>query len=640
MTDSVPAFQTIAPGAIVDVDGRSFQVKHPLDFKSVLAIDLDTGRSQVIGIQSISTTRTNSDPDRVSAQHDLAQMDEEKWQIAHERYDVLKSYLDAPVRSRKLAQQLAEQAEISVATFYNWLKAYRVSEHVSGLLPTARGPRHGITKLSDEQNQIIDEAIEKHFLTKQRLTPTDIVQQVKLMCHRANIPAPHGNTVRNRIRAIPESVKLRRQGRVDEARDRFEPIRDQFPGADFPLAVTQIDHTPADVIIVDEQNRLPLGRPTLTLQIDVRTRIVTGLAILLESPSTISVGLCVSMSMLPKTGYLEELGVEGDWPVWGRPGVLHVDNAKEFRGRMLRKACVEYGIDLQMRPVKRPHYGGHIERLMGTAANEIRKLPGTTFSNTRQRKGYKSEQEAALTLKEFERQIVDFIVNIYHQRVHSELGMSPLKRWELDLLGDTDMGPARGLPAVPNDPGRLLIDFLPFEERSVQRYGVALNGIRYTSGVLTPWIASTDPKKPKEKRKFVVRYDPRDLSSVWFLDPSTQEYYRLSYSDRGNPPISIWELRAAKADLRKRGEDIDEIGIFAAIERIRARSEEAKGKTKKARRDRHRIKRAEKLAKQTNEPKAKTDAHERVPPQFIAGETDLEELFSEDIQPFDTGDSS
>src|SRR5699024_10123346 len=185
-----------------------------------------------------------------------------------------------------------------------------------------------------------------------------------------------------------------------------------------------------DVIVVDEEHRLPLGRPTLTLQIDVRTRMVTGISILLEAPSAVSVGMCMSNSMLPKDDYLQELGVEGEWPVWGCPGVLHADNAREFRGKMLRQACENYGIDLELRPVKAPHYGGHIERLMGTAANELRKLPGATFSNPKERRGYNSEKEAALTLRELEQQLVDFIVNVYHKRWHSELGMSPLKRWE------------------------------------------------------------------------------------------------------------------------------------------------------------------------------------------------------------------
>jgi len=42
-----------------------------------------------------------------------------------------------------------------------------------------------------------------------------------------------------------------------------------FPPPSWPLAVVQIDHTPVDLIVVDEQYRRPIGRPYLTVAIDV-----------------------------------------------------------------------------------------------------------------------------------------------------------------------------------------------------------------------------------------------------------------------------------------------------------------------------------------------------------------------------------
>jgi hypothetical protein len=53
------------------------------------------------------------------------------------------------------------------------------------------------------------------------------------------------------------------------AAEKYEPIKGHFPGADFPLTVAQIDHTPMDVIVVDEEHRQPIQRPSLTVVIDV-----------------------------------------------------------------------------------------------------------------------------------------------------------------------------------------------------------------------------------------------------------------------------------------------------------------------------------------------------------------------------------
>jgi putative transposase len=54
------------------------------------------------------------------------------------------------------------------------------------------------------------------------------------------------------------------------------------------LEVVQIDHTPIDVLVVDEWERQPLGRPWLTLAIDVASRFVTGFQVSLDRPSSLA----------------------------------------------------------------------------------------------------------------------------------------------------------------------------------------------------------------------------------------------------------------------------------------------------------------------------------------------------------------
>ena len=54
----------------------------------------------------------------------------------------------------------------------------------------------------------------------------------------------------------------------------------------------------------------------------------------------------------------------------GIPERLHLDNAREFRSEALKRGCEQYGIAIDYRPVRTPHYGGHIERLIGTMRRE------------------------------------------------------------------------------------------------------------------------------------------------------------------------------------------------------------------------------------------------------------------------------
>ncbi len=170
------------------------------------------------------------------------------------------------------------------------------------------------------------------------------------------------------------------------------------------MDVLQIDHTPMDVIVVDQQKRRPIGRPWLTLAIDVRTRMVAGFHVSLWSPSTISLSLVLSQAVLPKASWLADRELQTlDWPVHGLPRTIHVDNAKEFHAEALVRGCQEYGIRLDHRPPARPHYGGHIERLIGTMMGAVHLLPGATFSNVSEKGSYASEKRASLTLPELER---------------------------------------------------------------------------------------------------------------------------------------------------------------------------------------------------------------------------------------------
>jgi putative transposase len=390
--------------------------------------------------------------------------------------------------------------------------------------------------------------------------------------------------VRHRILQLSAHRKYRCREGDQAARSMFEPIRGPYGDADWPLAVWQIDHTQVDLILVDDLYRRPVGRPWITLAIDVFSRMVAGFYISFDRPGAMAVGLCLLHAMLPKETWLAQHDIATAWPLWGKPAVVHADNAKEFRGRMLNRACENLGIDLHWRPVTRPHYGGYIERLCGTFNQAIHTLPGTTFSNPRQRGAYRSEAQAALTLLEFETWLATLIVDIYHQQVHSGIGMPPVKRYEQGIFGNGAQ-PGIGVPERFVDETRLRLELMPYEERTVQRYGIRLDEISYYHDVLKKWINAPDPAHPKRKRKFIVRRDPRDISVIYFYDPELQEYFAIPYRNTTYPAISLWELREVKRHLREEGhQTVDEAQLFAAYHRLKAIEEAAVRETKAARR--------------------------------------------------------
>jgi hypothetical protein len=57
---------------------------------------------------------------------------------------------------------------------------------------------------------------------------------------------------------------------------------------------------------------------------------------------------------------------------------------------------------LRYRPPGQPHFGGVVERLIGTMMQMVHELPGTTFSSTAARGAYDSDGKAVLTMWELQ----------------------------------------------------------------------------------------------------------------------------------------------------------------------------------------------------------------------------------------------
>jgi putative transposase len=100
-------------------------------------------------------------------------------------------------------------------------------------------------------------------------------------------------------------VTRRRLGRKAAEQDRA--CANRFEGATYPLSVVEIDHTKLDLMLVDDVDRVPIGRPWITLAFDVFSRMVTGFYISLDPVGAISTGLCIAHSMIRKEGWLQPL---------------------------------------------------------------------------------------------------------------------------------------------------------------------------------------------------------------------------------------------------------------------------------------------------------------------------------------------
>ena len=488
----------IIPGMRVFYDGEAHHVKSIIGLDEAVLVNSENQSCICAKLSLVDVYEP------LSHKHpEILNLTDEQWQSIQIKFQIIEPLIDDPSRSRQMVSDRAKESGVSTNTLYNWLKKYESTGLLTALLPKQRADI-GKGRVSEEVEKIVKEIIDKEYLDNRRKTVAKVCEEVRRACIKSNLVAPHRNTVRNRIKSLNAKDVMKARQSSQEAAHYYRTINGSFPHADGPLKVVQIDHTKLDIILVDDVHRIQIGRPFITLGMCVFSRSVFGMWIGFEPPSAHSTGHAISQGVLTKERYLEKVGVEGVWPVWGVPDCIHADNAKEFRGEMLKLACSQHNVRIEWRPVGKPQYGAHIERLLGTFLQEIQTLPGTTSSSVVKKGSYDPEKNAAMTLGEFEEWLVNYIVNVYHQREHSSLGMTPIQKLKEGIHGN-ELIPGVGTLAKINTENeeRFKLDFMPYEERTVQNYGIVWNKIHYYHDVLRPWINSEDQEHSKYKRKFI-----------------------------------------------------------------------------------------------------------------------------------------
>lgn len=489
-----------------------------------------------------------------------------------------KDWEEAEYRAKVLAQlpeQLSPsnvewamgQLGVSRATLFRLMKQFRADGRTSSLLPNTRGPKPGMQPLNPAVQAIVSGLFRDFYATRRKPTKTRFWREVAADCRAQGLVPPS-------IRRLGRWLEQKDQAKLmakREGKDKAERRHLATPGAltaNRPLDIVQIDHTKADVTVVDPVTRRPLGRPTLTVAIDVNTRIVIGFHLSLEPPSLLSVALCLTHAVMDKSHWLAARGIGTEWPAKGIPKAIFVDNGAEFHALAFERACSEYQIDLQHRPPGTPRYGGHIERLIGTMMGAVHLLPGSHFSNIFERGDLDAEAEAVMTLAELEAWLALEITGSYHARTHSALDTAPSAAWAARL----DEARLR----MPADLRQFLVDFLPSEQRILQRDGLHLFHIRYWSDELR-WLMG------RKSRKFTLKYDPRDLSRIFVL--TEDGIIEARPADLTRPAITSWEHRAARRALREAGRrSVDEGLIFSTIQAQRDLVDGAERQTKAIRR--------------------------------------------------------
>ena len=566
-------------GNFVKYESQIYKITQLIDFNEVIGVNIETNDVKRLLIEYIKPIPNNMIKDNGYFFKDIDDIADDEWKTIEIRLNAIRPLLNGA--TRKEIEEHAKEIGIHFTTLYRWLSGYKSTGTVIGLLSQKRGRKNGTVFIAEDIEKIIQDTIKNDYLIKERPSIKSVINKIKIKCLERNLALPSNNTIRNRINKITQYEFFEKRNSKNLVKDKFAPATKKY-SADYPLQKVQIDHTRVDLHIVDDEHRTSIGRPWLTLAIDIYSRMIVGYYLSLDAPSGVSVGMCIVNAILQKNKLLNQFELDTEWNVWGKFDNIFTDNGADFRSFSVEQACLANGIHINFRPIGKKEYGGHIERLIGTTMREVHDIPGTTYSNIKEKMDYDSEGNACMTFDEFEKWLLIYITKIYQHNIHSGIKTSPYIKWKEGIFGTKDT-PGIGYPQIPGDVESLTIDFLPSIERTIQKNGVTIDGLTYFDQILRTKIRGYDIgyDSNNSNPKYIFKRDSRDISFIWFYDNIQQEYYKIGLANMEFPPMSLQELNIIKNNIEKTNSKIlNEYNILEGYKELYSHVDESIKKTK------------------------------------------------------------
>ena len=122
------------------------------------------------------------------------------------------------------------------------------------------GRPDGSRVLDDKGDEIIPTTINRYYLNKNRPSISQLIRDVQTGCVSAGLKPPHRRTIETGLEDIDLQKRAKRRGEIEVVK-RTTAVPGML-AASRPLHIVQVDHTKADIFVVDEETRLPIGTNT------------------------------------------------------------------------------------------------------------------------------------------------------------------------------------------------------------------------------------------------------------------------------------------------------------------------------------------------------------------------------------------
>ena len=424
---------------------------------------------------------------------------------AMERFAIIRPALEEGVSQA----QVARTQKLAASTIQSWVKRYR-EKGLAGLANhVARSDKGKSRRLPTEAIQLI----EGLALQTPPRSIASIHRQIVGIAKKQGWPAPGYNRVYTIVKKLdPALVTMAHQGAA-AYREEFDLLYRRE--ASHANAMWQADHTPLDVLLLDETGTP--AKPWLTAIEDDYSRMIVGYRLSFQESTALTTALTLRQAIWHKE--------DPRWHASGIPTVFYTDHGSDFTSKHMEQVAADLPMELIFSQVSIPRGRGKIERFFLSVDQLL--LQDTPGYCPKGATGVK----AILTLPVFEQRFRTWLLEDYHTRVHVETKCKPQERWEAGGF----------LPRMPKSLEQLdLLLLTVAKTRRVQQDGIRFQGYRYLDPTLAGYV----------KEEVVIRYDPADMAEI-----------RVFYQDRfvcraicqelAGVTISLKEIEKARSERRK-----------------------------------------------------------------------------------------
>lgn len=274
-----------------------------------------------------------------------------------------------------------------------------------------------------EYISLIKETLENEYLTVKKPDKSAVIESIQIKCSKEGLTPLKTETLYKLLGRVSERTRERAQ-EGKKGKEKYDPVERGHANQEalYPLHIVEIDHTPLDLDVIDEKSGLVIGRPYLTLGIDVYSRMIWCMYLSFEPPSANRVRKAIEQGVLFKKTK-DNYNTTYEWDVFGKPDIIQLDNGSEFKNYNIKRLINEtLKSNVRYRPRSTPRYGGTIERLFRTVNSKwIHTLDGTRKSSVADLGEYDPEENAALTLENVREILIRYIADIYPFETHRGL---------------------------------------------------------------------------------------------------------------------------------------------------------------------------------------------------------------------------